>query len=216
MQKRLLQQVGYEDRDRIEDIGREDNSYLCRFMFLSTRESGFHSITHDVGFGRMQKYTHVDMSGRNLSAIPVILYSRAAEIISLNLSRNLSLDVPRDFIQSCTSLRDIKYTNNEARKLPPSLSWANKLTFLDVSNNRLEQLDHVDLGSISGLLKLNLANNRLNQLPPYFGSYAMLRTLNISSNFLEKFPSFLSTSRASSTWTSASTSSQTCQTPSES
>ena len=191
MQKRLLQQVGYEDRDRIEDIGREDNSYLCRFMFLSTRESGFHSITHDVGFGRMQKYTHVDMSGRNLSAIPVILYSRAAEIISLNLSRNLSLDVPRDFIQSCTSLRDIKYTNNEARKLPPSLSWANKLTFLDVSNNRLEQLDHADLGSISGLLKLNLANNRLNQLPPYFGSYAMLRTLNISSNFLEKFPAFL-------------------------
>ena len=191
MQKRLLQQVGYEDRDRIEDIGREDNSYLCRFMFLSARESGFHSTAHDVGFGRMQKYTHVDMSGRNLGAIPVILYSRAAEIISLNLSRNLSLDVPRDFIQSCTSLRDIKYTNNEARKLPPSLSWANKLTFLDVSNNRLEQLDHADLGSIVGLLKLNLANNRLNHLPSYFGAYSMLRTLNISSNFLEKFPAFL-------------------------
>ena len=191
MQKRLLQQVGYEDRDRIEDIGREDNSYLCRFMFLSVRESGFHAITQDVGFNRMQKYSHVDMSGRNLSAIPVILYSRAAEIISLNLSRNLSLDVPRDFIQSCTSLRDIKYTNNEARKLPPSLGWANKLTYLDVSNNRLEQLDHAELGGISGLLKLNLANNRLNQLPAYFGAYSVLRTLNISSNFLEKFPAFL-------------------------
>jgi adenylate cyclase len=191
MQKRLLQQVGYEDRDRIEDIGREDNSYLCRFMFLSARESGFHAIAHDVGFGRMQKYSHVDMSGRNLSAIPVTLYSRAAEIISLNLSRNLSLDVPRDFIQSCTSLRDIKYTSNEARKLPASFSWANKLTYLDVSNNRLERLENADLGGLTGLLKLNLANNRLNQLPPYFGAYTMLRTLNISSNFLEKFPEFL-------------------------
>ncbi|KAK4156899.1 phosphatase 2C-domain-containing protein [Chaetomidium leptoderma] len=191
IQKRLLQQVGYEDRDRIEDIGREDNSYLCRFMFLSARTSDFHAVTHDVGFGRMQKYSHVDMSGRNLSAIPLVLYSRAAEIISLNLSRNLSLDVPRDFIQSCTSLRDIKFTNNEARKLPPSLGCASKLTYLDVSNNRVEQLEHADLGALTGLLKLNLANNRLNHLPAYFGAYSVLRTLNISSNFLEKFPAFI-------------------------
>ncbi|KAL2165456.1 hypothetical protein VTH06DRAFT_754 [Thermothelomyces fergusii] len=191
VQKRLLQQIGYEERDRIEDVGREDHSYLCRFMFLSARESDFHALTHDVGFGRMQRFSHVDLSGRNLSAIPVVLYSRAPEIISLNLSRNLSLDVPRDFIQSCTSLRDIKYTNNEARRLPPSLSWAKKLTFLDVSNNRLDQLEHADLGELTGLLKLNLANNRLGHLPPYFGAYSMLRTLNISSNFLEAIPPFL-------------------------
>ena len=191
MQKRLLQQVGYEDRDRIEDIGREDNSYLCRFMFLSARESDFHAVTHDVGFGRMQKYSHIDMSGRNLITIPVPLYSKASEIISLNLSRNLSLDVPRDFIQACVNLRDIKYNNNEARKLPPSLSRASKLTYLDVSNNRLEQLEHAELGCLTGLLKLNLANNRLNQLPGYFDAFSVLRTLNISSNFLEKFPAFL-------------------------
>jgi adenylate cyclase len=191
IQKRLLQQVGYVDRDRIEDIGREDNSYLCRFLFLSVRENDFHTVSHEVGFGRIQKYSHVDMSGRNLITIPVPLYSRASEIISLNLSRNLSLDVPRDFIQACTNLRDIKYNNNEARKLPQSLSRASKLTYLDVSNNRLDNLEHADLGSLTGLLKLNLANNRLKDLPAYFGAYSVLRTLNISSNFLEKFPAFL-------------------------
>ncbi|KAK3394424.1 phosphatase 2C-domain-containing protein [Podospora didyma] len=191
IQKRLLQQVGYEDRDRIEDIGREDNSYLCRFLFLSARESDFHATKHDLGLGRMTKFNHVDLSGRNLITIPVPLYSKASEIISLNLSRNLSLDLPRDFIQSCQNLRDVKFNNNEARKLPLSLSRANKLTYLDVSNNRLEQLEHAELGSLTGLLKLNLANNRLNHLPPYFGAYRALRTLNISSNFLDKFPSFL-------------------------
>ncbi|KAK3341208.1 hypothetical protein B0T25DRAFT_334445 [Lasiosphaeria hispida] len=191
MQKRLLQQVGYEDRDRIEDIGREDNSYLCRFLFLSARESDFHTITHDLGFGRVSKLSHVDLSGRNLITIPVPLYSKASDIISLNLSRNLSLDLPRDFIQSCQNLRDVKYNNNEARKLPLSLSRANKLTYLDVSNNRLEQLEHAELGELTGLLKLNLANNRLSHLPTYFGAYRALRTLNISSNFLEKFPTFL-------------------------
>lgn len=191
IQKRLLQQVGYEERDRIEDIGREDNSYLCRFMFLSAKESDFHTVSFDIGFGRMQRCTHVDMSGRNLVTIPVPLYSRAPEIVSLNLSRNLSLDVPRDFIQACTNLRDIKFNSNEARKLPPSFSRASKLTYLDVSNNRLEQLEHAGLGGLTGLLKLNLASNRLKHLPAYFGAYSALRTLNISSNFLEKFPPFL-------------------------
>lgn len=191
IQKRLLQQVGYDEGDRIEDLGREDNSYICRFLFLSAKESDFHASTHDLGFGRMQKFNHIDLSGRNLVTIPISLYSKAGEIISLNLSRNLSLDLPRDFIHSCVNLRDIKYNNNEARKLPLSFSRANKLTYLDVSNNRLEQLEHAELSGLTGLLKLNLANNRLKHLPPYFGAYRALRTLNISSNFLEKFPSFL-------------------------
>ncbi|KAM0340985.1 hypothetical protein ACHAPU_010217 [Fusarium lateritium] len=191
MQKRLLQQVGYEEKDRIEDLGREDNSYLCRFMFLSARESDFHAKTTDMGLARAQKLNYVDLSGRNLVTIPISLYSKAMEIISLNLSRNLSLDVPRDFIQSCKHLRDIKFNNNEARKLPPSLSRANKLTFLDVANNRLEQLEHAELNALTGMLKMNLANNRLKHLPVYFGAYLSLRSLNISSNFLDKFPTFL-------------------------
>ncbi|KAG5938880.1 hypothetical protein E4U59_003534 [Claviceps monticola] len=191
MQKRLLQQIGYEDKDKIEELGREDNGYLCRFMFLSARESDFHAKTMDLGISRSQKLNYVDLSGRNLVTIPISLYSKAADIISLNLSRNLSLDVPRDFIQSCKQLRDIKYNNNEARRLPLSLGRAGRLTFLDVSNNRLDQLEHAELNILTGLLKMNLANNRLTHLPSYFGAYQALRSLNISSNFLDKFPPFL-------------------------
>lgn len=191
IQKRLLQQVGYEDRDRIEDLGREDNSSICRFMFLSARESDFHAKSNDLTISRGQKVNHVDLSGRNLITIPISLYSRALEIISLNLSRNLSLDVPRDFIQSCKNLRDIKFNNNEARKLPPSLGRSARLTYLDVSNNRLEQLEYAQLDTLVGLLKMNLANNRLKHVPSYFGAYGSLRSLNISSNFLDKFPIFL-------------------------
>ncbi|KAM0254800.1 hypothetical protein ACHAQJ_006399 [Trichoderma viride] len=191
IQKRLLQQIGYEEIDKIEDLGREDNGYLCRFMFLSARESDFHSKTADLGFQKAQKINYVDLSGRNLVTIPISLYLKANDIISLNLSRNLSLDVPRDFIQSCKNLRDIKFNNNEARKLPLSLGRAARLTYLDASNNRLEQLDHAELNALSGLLKMNLANNRLSHLPPYFGAYQSLRSLNISSNFLDEFPPFL-------------------------
>lgn len=190
IQKRLLEQAGYEERDKIEDVGREDNSYLCRFSFVPARQS-YATGTRDPGVSRVQKYSHVDLSGQNLITIPIALYSKASEIISLNLSRNLSLDLPKDFIQSCQNLRDIKFINNEAWKLPPSLSRASRLTILDVSNNRLEQLEHAELSRLQGLISLKLANNRLRSLPSYFGSFKSMRTLNVSSNFLDSFPEFL-------------------------
>ena len=191
IQKRLLEQAGYEERDRIEDVGREDNSYLCRFSFIPARESGYASFATDPLAGRVQKYSHIDLSRRNLVTIPIALYSKASEIISLNLSRNLSLDLPKDFIQSCQNLRDIKFTNNEAWKLPLSLSHGTRLSILDVSNNRLEQLERSELDRLQNLASLKLANNRLGSLPSYFGNFKLLRTLNVSSNFLESFPTFL-------------------------
>ncbi|KXJ95996.1 protein phosphatase 2C [Microdochium bolleyi] len=191
IQKRLLQQMGYEEKDRLEEIGREDNGYLCRFLFLSARDSDFTGAHHDLGLQKLTKFNHIDLSGRNLITIPITLYSKAADIISLNLSRNLSLDLPRDFIHACQQLRDIKYANNEARKLPISIGRASRLTYLDVSNNRLDEVDHADLGRLRGLLKLNLANNRLKSLPEEFGAFRSLRTLNLSSNFLDQFPAFL-------------------------
>ncbi|KAJ8122481.1 hypothetical protein ONZ43_g1336 [Nemania bipapillata] len=188
IQKRLLQQAGYEEKDRLEDIGREDNGYLCRFLFLSSRDNTFNATPHDLGLGRAAKFNHVDLSGRNLITIPITLYSKTNEIISLNLSRNLSLNLPRDFIQACPSLRDIKYASNEARKLPISISRATKLTLLDVSNNRLEEVEHAELSRLTKILRLTLANNRLKSLPQDFNSFKSLRVLNLSSNFLDKFP----------------------------
>ena len=47
IQKRLLEQAGYEEQDRIEDVGREDNSYLCRFSFTPARESGYAKLSQE-------------------------------------------------------------------------------------------------------------------------------------------------------------------------
>ena len=191
IQKRLLEQAGYQEKDDIEGLGREDQTYLCRFLFIPQRDSGYGAISQVIGFNMAQKFSDVNLSGRNLITIPIALYSKATEIISLNLSRNLSLGLPKDFIQSCINLRDIKYINNEAHKLPQSLGRATRLAILDVSNNRLEQLEHAELDRLGGLICLKLANNRLTHLPPYFAIFKQLRTLNVSSNFLESFPEFM-------------------------
>ncbi|KAL8908405.1 MAG: hypothetical protein Q9207_000824 [Kuettlingeria erythrocarpa] len=191
IQKTLLEQAGYLASDRIEEIGREDNSYLCRFTFVPTKLSGYYSLEKEPGQGKGGKYSHVDLQGRSLVTIPITLYQKSTEIISLNLSRNLALDVPKDFIQGCTNLREIKYVSNEAWKLPPSFSLATKLTMLDLSNNCLEQLEHAELDKLQNLVSIKLSNNKLKYLPAYFNSYRSLRSLNLSSNYLETFPDFL-------------------------
>jgi len=191
IQKRLLEQAGYTAKDRIEEVGREDNSYLCRFTFVPTKLSGYYSLEKDPAHSKMQKFSSVDLSGRSLVTIPITLYQKAPEIIALNLSRNLALDVPKDFIQGCINLREIKFVSNEAWQLPPSFSLATRLTVLDLSNNRLEQLENAELDKLQSLTSIKLSNNKLSCLPTYFARYRALRSLNLSSNSLKTFPDFL-------------------------
>jgi adenylate cyclase len=191
IQKRLLEQAGYRRNDRIEEVGREDNSYLCKFTFVPMKLSGYYSLEKDPGLSRLSKFRDIDLSGRSLVAIPIVLYSRSAEIVTLNLSRNLALDVPKDFVQGCTHLRTILFTGNEAWQLPPSFSLAIKLNYLDVSHNRLEQLEHANLENLTSLTSLKVSNNKLTALPPVFGRFMSLRKLNISSNSFTVFPDLL-------------------------
>ncbi|KAK6340579.1 cysteinyl-tRNA synthetase [Orbilia brochopaga] len=186
MQKKLLEQVGYTEEDRLDEIGREDNSYLCRFTFLPSRVSG-HSLDPDKGFNNY-KYNHVDLSGRNLLTIPIAFYLKSNEIHSLNLSRNLSLQVPVDFIQACTNLKEVKFRNNEAWDLPSSFAHIPRLTYMDISNNRLKNLSNAKLHKHEGLVALKLANNRIQELPEEFAKFHSIRGLNIASNYLVQVP----------------------------
>lgn len=41
IQKRVLEQAGYTEDDHLEEIGREDHGYLCRFTFMMSRMGGY-------------------------------------------------------------------------------------------------------------------------------------------------------------------------------
>lgn len=41
LQKTLLEEAGYTEQDRLEEVGREDNSYLCRFIFTTCSVPSF-------------------------------------------------------------------------------------------------------------------------------------------------------------------------------
>lgn len=186
IQKQLLEQIGYTDQDRIEDIGREDNSYLVRFTFGPIVAPTLQE--EDLDFGN---YQYVDLQACNLPAIPIFLYRHAARIECLDVSKNLLIEIPVDFVQMCTSLRQLRLANNDYSLIPPSVRYIRSLEQLNISSNRLRELQHAQLDQLEHLTSLTAYNNNLDSLPQYFSSFCHLTALNISNNSFTVFPNVI-------------------------
>ncbi|KAK0553649.1 cysteinyl-tRNA synthetase [Tilletia horrida] len=188
IQKRRLEQAGYNATDNLEMLGRTDLSYLLRFVYRLDSVPTFDSES----FGNDEHtFQHLHLQGRNLEMVPIFLYRHADWIVSLDLSGNPMSDVPLDFIQACTNLRSIRLSNLALKRVPQSLRQSETLTYIDVSNNRIPDLSHIALDEAVELLSFKVQNNRLTELPSYFARIETLRYLNISNNRFETFPPVL-------------------------
>lgn len=184
-QDRKFRAAGYDpDSDKLEDLGREDNSYLCKFIFKPETV---------LVAGRLDEYSlesfeFIDLAARGIENLPVFLHKHAHEVISLNISRNFHLHLPTDFVQACSSLRDLKMVEMGMKRIPQSVKEVPGLTRLDVSINRIVELEHCALYENRELTTFNAFNNRLTSLPDYFVHFKTLKYLNISNNRFEMFP----------------------------
>jgi adenylate cyclase len=182
IQKTLLEQIGYTEEDKIEDVGREDNSYLYRFSFGPNMP---HTLHEEDEPGACRR---VDLQGKNLTTIPIFLYKYAARIASLDLSRNLMMEIPVDFLQMCKNLKQFWLTNNEYNGLPLSIRFIPNLEHLNISGNHIHDLQLARLEDLVTLRTLRAYNNRLQTLPDSFASFKHLTILFISNNSFTKFP----------------------------
>lgn len=155
---------------------------------------------HDTGFKpdplqaddlNFDNFECVDLTGCGLPTIPIIFHRNAGSIVYLNLSRNPMVEIPLDFIQSCTTLRELRLSNMAMKKVPQSVRHSASLHRLDLSCNRIVDLDDAGLDRILELSILKLQNNRMEQLPWYFPRLRMLKTLNISNNKFTHLPSVI-------------------------
>ena len=133
-------------------------------------------------------FDFIDLTGRSLRTIPVILHQHAHSIVSLKLSRNPMLEIPLDFIQSCSVLRELRLSNMAMKKVPQSVRHSTTLHRLDLSSNRLGDLEDAYLEHIPGLITLYIQNNRIEKLPWHFPRLRSLTTLNLSNNKFQTLP----------------------------
>ena len=118
----------------------------------------------------------------------MVLHKHADTISVLNLSRNPMLEIPLDFIQGCITLRDLRLSYMAMKKVPQSVRHCATLQGLDLSCNRIVDLEEAALDHLSGLTTLKVQNNRMERLPWYFPRLRSLKFLNISNNKFKAFP----------------------------
>ncbi|KAK4684783.1 hypothetical protein P7C73_g5383, partial [Tremellales sp. Uapishka_1] len=183
IQTRRVQQAGYEDIDGLEELGKLDWLILCKFIY----QTPLLPIMDPEG--SYDSFEFIDLAGRDLQVIPIFLHLHAHNIIILNVSRNPMADLPLDFIQACTSLKELRMSNMALKRVPASIKQSTTLARLDVSCNRIADLESVQLNDISTLTSLYVQNNKLVSIPSYFAQMKSLKYLNISNNKFETFPS---------------------------
>jgi Leucine-rich repeat (LRR) protein len=98
------------------------------------------------------------------------------------------LDIPGDFVQLCTSLQELRLSNMSIKKVPQSVQNFTTLMGLDLSSNRIGDINDIALYRLPDLRELRVQNNRLEKLPWYFPRLHVLRLLNISNNKFQDVP----------------------------
>ncbi|PCH35852.1 adenylate cyclase [Wolfiporia cocos MD-104 SS10] len=181
--RRRLEQAGYDEADGLDMLGAEDLSFLMKFVYKSN------VLGPPAEELPLDKFEFIDLIGRSLRTVPVSLYPKADAIVHLNLSRNPMLEIPLDFIQSCTGLRELRLSHMAMKKVPQSIRHCHTLHRLDLSCNRIADLDDAGLDWIPDLRSLKMQNNRLEKLPWYFPRLRALKDLNISNNKFRALPS---------------------------
>ncbi|KAI0267046.1 hypothetical protein BC834DRAFT_822775 [Gloeopeniophorella convolvens] len=182
--RRRLEQAGYDVADGLDMLGGEDLSFLMKFVYKSN-VLGPAVREEDMIF---TDFRNVDLTNKGLRTVPVVLYAHAEEIESLTLSRNPMLDIPGDFVQNCTSLRELRLSNMSIKKVPRSVESFSTLMGLDLSSNRIADIGDVGLWRLPDLRELRVQNNRLDKAPWYFPRLRTLRLLNISNNKFQEVP----------------------------
>ena len=188
IQTRRLLQAGYTERDNLDELGRQDLSFVLRFVW---RPDGVPALTSAMLGEQQQTYQHLNLQGMRLEMVPVFVYKHADWIVSLDLSMNPMSDLPLDLVQRCVNLRMLRLSSLALKRVPQSVREIKSLTHLDVSSNRIWELDHIALDALPQLKSLKLVNNRIFALPAYTPSLQSLQFINLSNNRLEAFPEAL-------------------------
>ncbi|KAI4896254.1 hypothetical protein NFI96_031502 [Prochilodus magdalenae] len=139
-----------------------------------------------------QDTVKVDLQRNRLKQVTGI--SRLSNLTELNLSRNDLIEFPLE-IKQLRRLGKLYMNQNNMKNIPdgifPSLE---KLQFLKISTNRLARLPS-DLNKCQSLTYLNLSNNCLKDVQPLVG-LLRLRELFVEKNQLTELPRALFQSQA--------------------
>ena len=152
------------------------------------RQKTYKEIEQKIAEALLKKASRLDLSGRQLTALPESL-GQLTQLRSLDLFDNQLTALP-EWLGQLTQLQSLDLFNNQLTALPEALGQLTQLQSLDLSDNQLTALPE-SLGQLTQLQSLNLSDNQLTALPEALGQLTQLQSLNLFNNQLTALPEAL-------------------------
>lgn len=132
-----------------------------RGLYLDHNE--IRSLTADA-FANLPELTYLSV-GDNLSQLPV--FENLVKLEILKIERCPLTHVSGASFQNMASLMQLQLPGNQISSLnfmAPTPAILQRLTYLDLSNNRIAEIPNFAFGALTGLNKLNLQDNFITRL----------------------------------------------------
>ena len=127
------------------------------------------------------KSEYLDLSNLDMDEIPYCL-RRMPFVRKLNLSNNrISIIFEYDFFEIDNGLLELDLSGNRITNLLCDFRRSKNLTYLNLSNNKINFFPQIP----KSLTHLNLSNNLLKSLPENILSFPNLKELNLENNKFE-------------------------------
>lgn len=183
IQTNLLLLAGYLETDNLEDIGRNDLSYL--FKFILNRDI-LKQLSPQEEEHILKDLAHLNLKSKDLQKIPAFCYS--SKVQSLDVSNNGDISIPSDFFQmpEC-QLNSLRMVNIRTKTFPPNVVYAKELISLDLERNFISHIP-TSIYRLHNLSIMTLSCNKLKDLPKLPPN---LKILDLSSNEFETYPETL-------------------------
>ncbi|KAI8587342.1 hypothetical protein BDZ88DRAFT_425649 [Geranomyces variabilis] len=132
--------------------------------------------------------TALDLTGRKLTALPILSADHCRVLTRLCLRANKLAVVPAAVVDGMPNLKSLDMSDNLLRTVPRGLGELRQLRELSLAGNGIERLE-AELGACISVEMVSLARNRLYEIvPAAIATLIKLRHLDLSHNFLRTLP----------------------------
>lgn len=123
--------------------------------------------------------TELNLSGRNLTEIPVELF-QLRQLERLKLSNNQLNEIPESILQ-LQNLSNLDLSLNKLSRFPEAILKLQNLSILNLSSNQLVEIPET-ISQLKDLSELDLSTNKIKKIPRAISQLKKLTTLSLSNN----------------------------------
>ncbi|KAK4880062.1 hypothetical protein RN001_008208 [Aquatica leii] len=175
----------YSGKNMFEEL--EDGSLdgLSRLEVLDLHDNKINHI-HPHALKHTSELREVNIAENSLSVIRGDVFNKITYIKKLDVSKNQLTEIADAALENARDLQAIDASNNFLVKLPDSIYGMNNLRVLDLTNNRLQNINPSTLNSLSSLSELRMSQNLAQEMKTgAFDNLALLKILYLDNNELE-------------------------------